>query len=91
MKIWDCETFKDDHVTQADVDVAKNYLAEGEIKELNRLTVILLDIFEDQADLGKINTMAEVESLLDNQLRSLSRKVLRGAGLSKLRRPRLMH
>jgi hypothetical protein len=76
-------SWKGDHVTQADVDVAKNYLAENEIKELNRLTVILLDIFEDQLDLGKINTMAEIEALLDNQLRSLSRQVLRGGGSVK--------
>jgi hypothetical protein len=76
-------TFKGDRVTQADVDIAKNYLAEGEIKELNRLTVILLDIFEDQADIGKITSMAEVESLLDNQLRSLSRQVLRDGGSVK--------
>lgn len=71
-------TWKGDHVTQADVDIAKNYLAESEIKELNRLTVILLDIFEDQLDLGKISTMAQIEALLDAQLRSLSRQVLRG-------------
>ena len=47
------------------------------------LTVILLDIFEDQLDLGKINTMAEIESLLNNQLRSLSRQVLMGGGTVK--------
>jgi len=75
--------WKGDNVTQADVDVAKNYLAEGEIKELNRLTVILLDIFEDQLDLGKIGTMQQIESLLDNQLKSLSRQVLRGGGSVK--------
>jgi hypothetical protein len=73
----DLRVWKGDNVTQADVDIAKNYLAEGEIKELNRLTVILLDIFEDQLDLGKIGTMQQIESLLDNQLRSLSRQVLR--------------
>jgi hypothetical protein len=75
--------WKGDHVTQADVDVSKNYLAEGELREFNRLTVILLDIFEDQLDLGKINTMAEAGALLDNQLRSLSRQVLRGGGSVK--------
>ena len=78
LRIW-----KGDHVTQADVDIAKNYLVESEIRELNRLTVILLDIFEDQLDLGKINTMAEIEALLDHQLRSLSRQVLRGGGSVK--------
>jgi len=75
--------WKGDHITQADVDVSKNYLAEGELREFNRLTVILLDIFEDQLDLGKINTMAEVEALLDQQLKSLNRNVLRGGGSVK--------
>lgn len=76
-------TWKGDNVTQADVDVSKNYLAEGELREFNRLTVILLDIFEDQLDLGKINTMAEIEALLDNQLKSLNRNLLRGGGTVK--------
>ena len=53
-------SWKGDNVTQADVDVSKNYLAEGERKEFNRLTVILLDIFEQELDLGKLNTMSEV-------------------------------
>jgi hypothetical protein len=75
--------WKGDHITQADVDISKNYLAEGELREFNRLTVILLDIFEDQLDLGRLNTMAEVAALLDNQLRSLSRQVLRGGGSVK--------
>jgi hypothetical protein len=35
LRVW-----KGDHVTQTDVDIAKSYLAESEIKELNRLTVI---------------------------------------------------
>lgn len=76
-------SWKGDNVTQADVDVAKNYLAEGELREFNRLTVILLDIFEDQLDLGKLNTMSEVTALLENQLQALSRQVLRGGGSVK--------
>jgi hypothetical protein len=40
--------------------------------------VILLDVFEDQLDLGKISTMGEVEALLGAQLKSLNRQVLRG-------------
>ncbi|MGM4988762.1 RhuM family protein [Tardiphaga sp. 841_E9_N1_2] len=75
--------WKGDHVTQADVDVSKNYLVESELREFNRLTVILLDIFEDQLDIGKLRTMAEVTALLDNQLRSLSRVVFRGGGSVK--------
>jgi len=76
-------TWKGERVTQADVEIAKNYLAEGEIKELNRLTTILLDIFEDQLDLGRIGTMTEIGSLLNNQLSSLGRSVLRGGGSVK--------
>jgi hypothetical protein len=49
--------------------VSKNYLVEAELKELNRLTTILLDIFEDQLDIGRISTMAEIEALLGGQLR----------------------
>jgi len=76
-------TWKGERITKADVDVAKNYLVESEIKELNRLTTILLDIFEDQLDLGRISTMAEIETLLGSQLQSLGRNVLRGGGSVK--------
>ena len=58
----------------------KNYLAEAEIKELNRLTTILLDIFEDQLDIGRLKTMAEATALLENQLKQLGRLVLRSGG-----------
>jgi len=75
--------WKGDHVTQVDVDVSKNYLVEGELREFNRLTVILLDIFEDQLDLGKIRTMEQVTALLEGQLLSLSRQLLRGGGSVK--------
>ena len=76
-------TWKGEKILQADVDVAKNYLVEAEIKELNRLTTILLDIFEDQLDLGRISTMAEIEALLVSQLKALGRDVLRGGGSVK--------
>jgi hypothetical protein len=36
-------------VRKGDVTVAKNYLREGEIEELNRLVVMFLDFAEDQA------------------------------------------
>ena len=67
-------SWKGDRVTQADVDVAKNYLAENEIKELNRLTVILLDIFEDQLDVGKINTWPKLKRFwITNSGRSVAK------------------
>ncbi|MBT2131775.1 RhuM family protein [Aliiroseovarius lamellibrachiae] len=69
-----------DNIRKSDVTVSKNYLAEAEIKELNRLTNILLDIFEDQLDLGRLVSMDDARSLLDKQLDQLGRAVLRSGG-----------
>lgn len=69
-----------DTVRKADVATSKNYLTEAELKELNRLTTILLDIFEDQLDLGRLVLMADARTLLDSQLRQLGRAVLRHGG-----------
>lgn len=74
------QTWSKAEITKADVTVAKNYLAEPEIKELNRLTTIMLDIFEDQLDIGKLTTMAEAERLLERQLTNLGRIVLTHGG-----------
>lgn len=74
------QTWPNDNVRKSDVTVSKNYLAEAEVKELNRLTTILLDIFEDQADIGRLVTMDDARTLLDRQLSSLGRAVLSGGG-----------
>lgn len=74
------QTWQNDNIRKTDVAVSKNYLAEGEIKELNRLTTILLDIFEDQLDIGRLVMMQDAQSLLDQQLRQLGRTVLRSGG-----------
>jgi hypothetical protein len=79
-----------DRIRKQDVSVSKNYLAEGEVRELNRLTTILLDIFEDQADLGRLVLMADATRLLEEQLRGLGRTVLRGGG-SVDRRAAVVH
>jgi hypothetical protein len=70
-------------IRQEDATTAKNYLAEAEISELNRLTTLLLDIFDDQARIGKLTLMAEADALLDTQLANLNRVVLRGGGKVK--------
>jgi len=74
------KTWGHERIRKQDVDISKNYLAQSEIKELNRLTTILLDIFEDQLDIGKLTTMDSAAKLLDAQLRSLNRMVLRDGG-----------
>lgn len=76
-------TWPKSEVRQADALVAKNYLSASEIKELNRLTSILLDIFEDQLNIGKLTLMREAADLMDTQLRNLHRQVLQGGGTVK--------
>jgi hypothetical protein len=76
-------TWQNDNIRKTDVAVSKNYLAEGEIRELNRLTTILLDIFEDQLDLGRLVVMRDAQALLDRQLDQLGRTVLRSGGSVK--------
>ena len=72
-----------DNIRKQDVVVSKNYMTEPEVRELNRLTTILLDIFEDQLDRGKLVVMQDAQALLDRQLQSLGRAVLRSGGSVK--------
>jgi hypothetical protein len=74
------QTWPNDNVRKADVTVSKNYLAAGELKELNSLTTILLDVFELQLDAGRLVRMKDAESLLDRQLSGLDRVVLNHGG-----------
>jgi hypothetical protein len=74
------QSWSKENIRQEDAVVAKNYLAGGELEELNRLTTILLDIFDDQLRIGKLTLMSEAEALLDKQLKNLSRAVLTHGG-----------
>lgn len=73
-------TWPNDNIRKGDVTVSKNYFGDAEIKELNRLTTILLDIFEDQAELGRLVMMEDARRLLDQQLNMLGRVVLSHGG-----------
>lgn len=74
------QAWPNENIRKADVGVSKNYLGESEVRELNRLTTILLDIFEDQMDIGRLKLMREASVLLDAQLKSLGRSVLTTGG-----------
>ncbi|MDF1608183.1 RhuM family protein [Hoeflea sp. YIM 152468] len=74
------QTWPNDNIRKADTGVSKKYLAQAEIRELNRLTSILLDIFEDQLDMGRLVVMQDAQNLLDQQLQNLGRTVLRTGG-----------
>ncbi len=74
------QTWPNDNIRKTDIAVSKNYLTEVEVKELNRLTTILLDIFEDQLDMGRLVVMRDAEQLLEQQLKGLGRRILRDGG-----------
>lgn len=67
-------------IRKADVAVAKNYLSEGELKELERIVTMFLDYAEDQARRRHAMTMAEWVERLDLFLRFNEREVLPDAG-----------
>ncbi len=67
-------------VQKADVSVAKNYLAETEITELNRIVTMWLDYAEDQATRRKEVFLKDWAEKLDAFLSFNERQVLAGAG-----------
>ncbi|MDR1969408.1 MAG: virulence RhuM family protein [Burkholderiaceae bacterium] len=72
--------FAGDEVRKSDVTIAKNYLQEKEIRELNRIVTMWLDYAEDQAERRKQVFMADWETKLDEFLRFNDRRVLPDAG-----------
>jgi hypothetical protein len=73
-------SFEGAKVRKKDVDIAKNYLNEGEIKSLNRLVTMYLDYAEDQAQQHIPMYMTDWGKKLNDFLSFTGRKVLEGAG-----------
>jgi hypothetical protein len=73
-------TWKSGAVQRADVTVAKNYLREQEITELNRIVVMFLDYAEDQANRKRPIQLADWQRKLDEFLKFNERAVLPDAG-----------
>jgi hypothetical protein len=73
-------SYKGDEVRKTDVTIAKNYLREGEIKELNRIVNMWLDFAEDQALRRKQVFLKDWADKLDQFLSFNDRDVLSGAG-----------
>lgn len=67
-------------IRKADVTVAKNYLNEAEIRELNRVVTMYLDFAEDQARRHKPMHMADWVRKLDAFLQFNERNILMHAG-----------
>ena len=72
--------WKGDVVRKADVAVAKNYLNQDEISELNRIVTMWLDFAEDQARRRKQVFLKDWETKLNEFLRFNERAVLRDKG-----------
>lgn len=69
-----------DKIRISDVTIAKNYLSEDEITELNRIVVMCLDYAEDQARRRKQIFLNDWEVKIDQFLEFNERKVLAGPG-----------
>ncbi|CAH9060297.1 hypothetical protein PSECIP111854_02577 [Pseudoalteromonas sp. CIP111854] len=73
-------TFKGDEVRKGDVTIAKNYLSQEEVSELNRIVTMWLDFAEDQALRRKQVFLKDWNEKLDSFLAFNDRNVLQGAG-----------
>jgi len=67
-------------ILKSDVGVAKNYLSEKEIKELNRIVTMYLDYAESQAEKQRPITMAEWKEKLDGFLQFNEYEILDNPG-----------
>lgn len=70
----------DGRVVKSDATIAKNYLSEQEVDELNLLTTAFLDIAERRARRHVLTTMAEWKQVLEQYLKATDADVLPDAG-----------
>lgn len=67
-------------VQRSDTIIAKNYLSDKEVTQLNRISNAFLDLAEDRANRQLITTMAEWKEQLERFLAMYNYEVLEGAG-----------
>jgi len=77
-------------IQKFDVSVAKNYLTEDEMFQLNRLVSAYLDMAELQATRHIPMTMADWEERLNRFIAATDREILQDAGRSRLKLPKSM-
>ncbi|VEA61176.1 Virulence protein [Serratia plymuthica] len=73
-------SYKGEEVRKSDVTVAKNYLNQEEVSELNRVVNMWLDFAEDQARRRQQVFLRDWQDKLDQFLQFNDRDVLQGAG-----------
>ena len=72
--------FKDKYITTRDIGIAKNYLSEDELKQLNLIVSMYLDFAELQATNGRLMKMYDWIQKLDDFLRISEKELLTNAG-----------
>ncbi len=72
--------FKGDYITVRDVGIAKNYLSEEELKQLNLIVSLYLDFAELQATNGRLMKMYDWIKKLDDFLQISEKEILTNAG-----------
>ena len=73
-------TWKGAKVRKADVNIAKNYLSENELRSLNRIVTMYLDYAEDQAERQRPMYMRDWAERLNGFLQFNKREALQDAG-----------
>jgi len=67
-------------VLKTDISVAKNYLNQAHVQELNRIVSAYLDLAENRAQRGLVTTMADWASFLNRYLELSDYPILKNAG-----------
>jgi hypothetical protein len=65
---------------KADVMTAKNFLGAAEVRDLNRFTNMILDYFEQEAEMRRLVLTSDAEKALDRFIRNNDRQLLKGLG-----------
>jgi hypothetical protein len=68
------------NIGKADVVIAKNYLGDAEIRDLNRFTNMLLDYFEQETELRRLVLTVDADEAVDRFVRNNERPLLSGPG-----------
>ena len=73
-------SFQGKYITARDISIAKNYLSEDELKQLNLIVSMYLDFAELQATNGRLMKMNDWIQKLDDFLRISEKELLADAG-----------
>ena len=72
--------FKGNYITSRDIGIAKNYLTENELKQLNLIVTLFLDFSELQATNGRLMKMTDWIEKLESFLIISEKKILTHSG-----------